>query len=136
MADLPQVREELLGVLPAEQLRHLRVLQAPGPHTRRHGKRLARAEETRWVSACLLGRWRQTLLLENMQCRKYMPSSLPRIISALGSSEKLHRLLFSRDRKGTCEKKEQNQEKQTKNNKLKHFYQIRSTEDVRHIHSA
>lgn len=40
MADLPEIGEELLGVLPAEQLRHLRVLQAPGPHTQRHGQRL------------------------------------------------------------------------------------------------
>lgn len=40
MTDLPQVCEELLGVLPEEQLSHLRVLQAPGPHTRRHGQRL------------------------------------------------------------------------------------------------
>lgn len=45
MADLPQVREELLGVLPEEKLGHLRVLQAPGPHTRGHGQRLASVEE-------------------------------------------------------------------------------------------
>lgn len=40
MTNLPQVCEELLGVLPEEELSHLRVLQAPGPHTRRHGQRL------------------------------------------------------------------------------------------------
>lgn len=33
MADLSQVCKELFGILPAEQLSHLRVLQAPGPHT-------------------------------------------------------------------------------------------------------
>lgn len=33
MADLSQVCEELFRILPAEQLSHLRVLQAPGPHT-------------------------------------------------------------------------------------------------------
>lgn len=54
MADLPQVGEELLGILPGEQLSHLRVLQAPGPHTRRHGQRLASVEETHWVSVCYL----------------------------------------------------------------------------------
>lgn len=46
MTDLPQVCEELLGVLPEEQLRHLRVLQAPGPHTRRHGQRLDSVDHT------------------------------------------------------------------------------------------
>lgn len=54
MADLPQVCEELLRVLPEEQLSHLRVLQAPGPHTRRHGQRLVSVEETHWVSVCYL----------------------------------------------------------------------------------
>lgn len=33
MAYFSQVCEELLRILPAEQLSHLRVLQAPGPHT-------------------------------------------------------------------------------------------------------
>lgn len=56
MADLPQVREELLRILPEEQLSHLRVLQAPGPHTRRHGQRLVSVEETHWVSFCCLER--------------------------------------------------------------------------------
>lgn len=46
MANLPQVREELLRVLPKEQLSHLRVLQAPGPHTRRHGQRLDSMDHT------------------------------------------------------------------------------------------
>lgn len=54
MADLPQVCEELLGILPEEQLSHLRVLQAPGPHTRRHGQRLVIVVETNWVSICYL----------------------------------------------------------------------------------
>lgn len=54
MANLPQVREELLGILPGEQFSHLRVLQAPGPHTRRHGQRLVSVEETHWVSVCYL----------------------------------------------------------------------------------
>lgn len=56
VADLPQVREELLGILPREELSHLRVLQAPGPHTRRHGQRLVSVEETHWVSICYLER--------------------------------------------------------------------------------
>lgn len=46
MTNLPQVCEELLGILPEEQLSHLRVLQAPGPHTRRHGQRLDSMGET------------------------------------------------------------------------------------------
>lgn len=46
MTNLPQVCEELLGILPEEQLSHLRVLQAPGPHTRRHGQRLDSVDET------------------------------------------------------------------------------------------
>ncbi len=54
MADLSQVCEELFGILPKEQLSHLRVLQAPGPHTRRHGQRLMSAEGTNWVSVCYL----------------------------------------------------------------------------------
>lgn len=45
MADLSQVCKELFRILPAEQLSHLRVLQAPGPHTWRHGQRLVCAEE-------------------------------------------------------------------------------------------
>lgn len=56
VADLPQVREELLGILPREELSHLRVLQAPGPHTRRHGQRLVSVEEAHWVSICYLER--------------------------------------------------------------------------------
>lgn len=31
MADLPEVREELLRVILEEELSHIRVLQAPGP---------------------------------------------------------------------------------------------------------
>lgn len=50
MTDLPQVCEELLGVLPEEQLSHLRVLQAPGPHTRRHGQRLHSVDHTSSVT--------------------------------------------------------------------------------------
>lgn len=50
MTDLPQVCEELLRVLPEEQLSHLRVLQAPGPHTRRHGQRLDSAHHTSRVT--------------------------------------------------------------------------------------
>lgn len=45
MADLSQVCEEFFGIFPAEQLSHLRVLQAPGPHTWRHGQRLVSTEE-------------------------------------------------------------------------------------------
>lgn len=54
MAYLPQVCEELLRVLPVEELSHLRVLQAPGPHTRRHGQRLGRLGGTHWVTVCYL----------------------------------------------------------------------------------
>lgn len=54
MANLPQVCEELLRILPEEELSHLRVLQAPGPHTRRHGQRLVSMEETHWVSICYM----------------------------------------------------------------------------------
>lgn len=53
MTDLPQVCEELLRVLPEEQLSHLRVLQAPGPHTRRHGQRLDSAHHTSRVTFLL-----------------------------------------------------------------------------------
>ena len=40
MADLPEVCEQLLGVASVEELRHLRVLQAPRPDTRWHRQRL------------------------------------------------------------------------------------------------
>lgn len=52
MTNLPQVCEELLGILPEEQLSHLRVLQAPGPHTRRHGQRLDSMYEILVFNAC------------------------------------------------------------------------------------
>lgn len=55
MADLPQVCEELFRILPEEKLSHLRVLQAPGPHTRRHGQRLVSVEETQRGERLLFG---------------------------------------------------------------------------------
>ena len=56
MSNLPQVCEELLRILPAEQLSHLRVLQAPGPHTRRHGQRLESRERDTLCERLLFGR--------------------------------------------------------------------------------
>lgn len=45
MANLSQVCKEFFRILPVEQLSHLRVLQAPGPHTWRHGQRLMSTEK-------------------------------------------------------------------------------------------
>lgn len=66
MTNLPQVCEELLGVVPEEQLSHLRVLQAPGPHTRRHGQRLDSMDETDRVRFLFLTHATNICVVENV----------------------------------------------------------------------
>ena len=78
MADLPQVCEELLRILPEEKLSHLRVLQAPGPHTRRHGQRLVSVGETYWMSVCYI--WGITDICDgSMSCQGNMETCITAI---------------------------------------------------------
>ena len=81
MADLPEVGEELLRVIPEEQLRHIGVLQAPGPHNRRHGQRLVSEENTHRVSVCYLEG--SPMFVLETQADRNMVTHLPMHVIAL-----------------------------------------------------